>query len=173
MTQWFDDEEGNLKARETLLNYYSSECRDHGSYILTVAVSVFAFLQIIDFLKKSVVYSNFIIGFILSGLVTVSLYIIFRTISWGWLASYALHVREMSVEDAAKRLNPKFERINLLIRLHYACIYEHNRDHKWTNILLIGRDKNFLNIITVYFIIFLLLGFILSIWFVPGIMIGT
>ena len=77
---WFDPEGDDLKARDILLKYYSSECTVHGGYILTVAIGVFAFFQLITVIKDSVIYPEFVIIFILSAFVTVSVYLLARTI---------------------------------------------------------------------------------------------
>ena len=44
-----DLEGDDLKTREILLKYYSSECTTHGAYVLSVAIGVFAFLQMTKF----------------------------------------------------------------------------------------------------------------------------
>ena len=77
---WFDPEGDDLKARDILLKYYSSECTVHGGYILTVAIGAFAFLQLIKPIKESVVYPELFIILIFSAFVTVSVYLLARTI---------------------------------------------------------------------------------------------
>ena len=109
-------EDDDLKVREILLNYYSTECTVHGGYILTTAIGIFAFFQVAKFVGNSFIIN----ALVLSMFATVSLYLVARTIFWGVMASCVIHEREISEEEAKKRLNDY--KITSLLRLHVSCL---------------------------------------------------
>jgi hypothetical protein len=167
-----DTEETDLKTRDILLKYYSSECTIHGAYILSVAIGAFAFLQAID--KINTLGSNIafpIIGFISSGFLTISFLFLARIFYWGTLTSAVTHVREMSVEEAKETIEKervKFDKITFLLRLHRACI-KHFTDSKKTLNYFVGVDrKNKMR--SLYVILFFLFAVIfwLILWLVKA-----
>ena len=130
---WYDPEGDDLKARDILLKYYSSECTVHGCYILTVAIGAFAFLQLIKPIKESVVYPELFIILVLSAFVAVSVYLLARTILWGILASAVTHVREITVGEAENGIDKERDKITFLLRLHRACMNHFENNHKHLN----------------------------------------
>src|SRR3989304_7234338 len=98
MTFWYSEEE-DQKTRDALLRYYSSECTVHGSYIITLGIGFFGFLQVVTFIQRNVVYPDVILSLIVSTFASIGVYLVVRTIFWGTIASYVLHVREISPEE--------------------------------------------------------------------------
>jgi hypothetical protein len=149
-----DSEGDDLRARDILLKYYSSECTIHGAYILTVAIGVFAFLQVTKPMNEFVA----IIPFVLSGFVTISVYILAKTIFWGTIASAVTHVREITVEEAEKGINKDRDKITFLLRLHRACINHFTNYNKTLNYFVGIHRPN--KTLLLYVILFFLFGLI-------------
>ncbi len=153
MTLWFNEEE-DQKARDVLLKYYSSECTVHGSYIVTVGIGFFAFLQVVAFIQERFVYPEWFVSFILSIFITIGIYLTVRTIFWGTLASFALHVREIGAEEV--KIDNQRDRDTLLFRLHSACIKYFKKHHSHLN-WLVGVEKGYFYNIVVYGVILIVL----------------
>jgi hypothetical protein len=145
------EEHNDLKARDILLKYYSSECTIHGAYILTIAIGVFTFLQ----LTKPMNQFFIPISFGLSAFATIGIYLMARTIFWGTLVSAVTHIRELSVADAEKGITKDRDKINYLLRLHRACVNHFTDNNKKLNYFVgIHKPKTPL----LYVILFVSLG---------------
>lgn len=46
------------------------------------------------------------------------------------MASFALHTKELSIEEAKKELSEEIDTVNSLIRLHLACVKRFEKNHK-------------------------------------------
>lgn len=161
MSNWLDTEaRDDEKARATLLSYFSSECLTHGGYILTVAVGLFAFLQVISYSRQLVTYPAFIIiiSVVFGAFLTVSVYFVARTIFWGTLTSMALHVRELTILEMRKETNEEIDRITYIDRIFRACVRQFKEHH--FPVFYLG-DLNGSSII-VYIIIFVVFSAVFS-----------
>jgi hypothetical protein len=137
-------------ARDCLLKYYNSEGIAHGSYVLSVAVGFFAFVQAIQYIPEISVSTiipifensikDLIIFSILSTFVTFGLYLFARTVYWGVLSGYALHVPPMSYEEAHRR-DPAAT--NLIHRLNVACVEYFEAHHSDANLLVGAGARKF------------------------------
>src|SRR3990170_6830588 len=157
---WYDPEGDDLKARDILLKYYSSECTVHGGYILTVAIGVFAFFQLINPIQRSVVYPElFFIIIMLSVFVTVSVYLSMRTIFWGTIASAVTHVREVTVDEAEKGIDKNRDKVTFLLRLHIACVSYFKNSHKHLS-YFIGMNRSLSHTLLFYLILFFITALI-------------
>lgn len=156
-------EDIDLKCRDMLLKYYSSECTIHGTYILSTALGVFAFFQVTEKIISLLHNIAFpIIAFILSGFMTISILFIARIIYWGTLSSAITHVQEMTIEDAEKTIEKNRDKITFLLRMHRACI-KHFTDYKKTLNYFVGVDrKNKMR--SLYVVIFVV--FAVALWLV-------
>ena len=115
-------------ARDCLLKYYSSEGVSHGSYVLSVAIGFFAFIQAIPYIPEISVstipiiensFKESISICIFSTFITLGLYLLARTLYWGVLSGYALHVPPISYQEAY-RCDPSAT--NIIHRLNQACV---------------------------------------------------
>lgn len=148
-------QEEEQKARESLLRYYHSECMAHGTYILTVAIGIFAFLEVLRYVQfPNEVWQKIVISLGLGLFSIIGFRFLVRTKLWGVMASDILCVKPMSYEKAAERLKARLWKgtanITLLIRLQYACEALFKDNHKiwgffddfmrklWFLLLLIG-----------------------------------
>lgn len=158
---WFDSEENDQKERATLLKYYFSECTIHGSYILTVAIGFFAFIQIIEFIQENVIFPEMFVILAFSLFITISIYLLARTFFWGILASLALHIREVSVEEAKKGMDLKLQKISLMFRIHQGCTDFFKKSHQLPNFFVgVGRKRSYS--LVLYLVIFLMIALILN-----------
>jgi hypothetical protein len=140
----FTSEEIDIKTRDILLKYYSSECTTHGTYILSAALGAFAFFQVADKIN-GINFLSYNVGFILNGLIvsgflTISILFIARTIYWGALTSIVTHIRELTAEQTEKTIDITRDKITFLLRLHRACIEFYKKSHPTLN-HLVGVDR--------------------------------
>lgn len=124
MERLFNSQKEEQNARIALLRYYSSNCRAHGTYILTVAIAIFTSLEVytrIIILNETL--KNFAFSFILSVLLTIGSYWLVRLFFWGYLATPIMWVKPLKYEDTTKNLKCVLDKtnINTVIRLHLAC----------------------------------------------------
>jgi hypothetical protein len=152
-------EEIDIKTRDMLLKYYSSECTTHGTFILSAALGAFAFFQVADKLDK-INFLSYNIGFIINGLIlsgflTISILFITRTIYWGTLTSVVTHIREFTTEEVEKTINTKRDKITFLLRLHRACIEFYKKSYPTLNHLVgVNRKPQMRRLYVIIFIIF-------------------
>jgi hypothetical protein len=145
MPYWsWEKGEDEQEARDILLKHYSSECTVHGGYILTVAIGVFAFLQIIPYIVKHIIYPEVVISFGLGLFVALGLYFVAKTIFWGTLASTVLHARPRAEHEVKETFgwDEKFDQSTLLVRLNDACISWFEAKHK-VLAFLVGPRREF------------------------------
>ena len=121
----------DLKVRDTLNRYYSSECTVHGGYILSVAVAFFAFLQFANTIVKSFPLPYLFISVVSSLFITAVTYFLARTVLWGTVASFVLHTRKLSEDEARKIAKDDHDEINAMIRLHLACVKRFEDHHRF------------------------------------------
>jgi hypothetical protein len=152
-------EDIEIRTRDSLLRYYSSECTTHGAYILSTAVGIFAFFQVaseidkINFLTLNVGWV--LTAVILSGFITISILFVARIIYWGTLTSVVTHVGELSIEEAKKGINPTRDKITFLLRLHRACVYYFTVSHTTLNHLVgVNRKKEMRTWYVILFTVF-------------------
>jgi len=128
-------QEEEQKARESLLRYYYSECMAHGTYILTVVIGIFTFLEVLGNVQfPNELWQKIVISLGLGLLSVIGFRFVVRTKLWGVMATDILCVKPMSTEDAADRLKARLWKgttnITLLIRLQYACAALFKDNHK-------------------------------------------
>lgn len=161
----FFDNPREQDARDSLLKYYNSKAVAHGSYVLSVAISFFAFIQAIPYIPEisdltipffENSFKELINIFIFSAFITCGKYLFARTLYWGVLSGHALHVAPMKYDNAVKT-DPAAS--SLLHRLNQACVAEFKKHHKGLNLFVgAGAGKYFM---LRYVIIFLAIFFIL------------
>jgi hypothetical protein len=127
-------------ARDCLLRYYNSKSIAHGSYVLSIAIGFFAFIQAIPYIPEISASTipffenslkEFTNIFIFSIFITSGLYLFARTLYWGVLSGYALHVSPISYQEAYRR-DPAAT--NLIHRLNVACtanFVTHHSELSW------------------------------------------
>ena len=157
-------------ARDCLLKYYSSEGVAHGSYVLSVAIGFFAFIQAVQYIPEIYVSTvipliensikDVLIFFILSTFIAFGLYLFARTVYWGVLSGYALHVPPVSYQEAERR-DPSGT--NLIHRLNWACIENFRKHHSDLNQFVGAGDVKFFAFR--YVVIGLAIAFVLLILF--------
>jgi len=157
---WFDSEETEQRARDSLLKHYSSECTVHGVYLLSIIMGLLVFVQMIDLIDQYVIYPKFFITFSLSLFMTFSIYLIARTILWSLLASTILSVREITHEEAKGMVDPKRDKITLMYRLNQACVNYVTTYHRKLDFFSGVSRKNVYTIF-IYLILFSILLLIL------------
>ena len=85
----------DIAVRSALLRYYSSECSNHNTYILTLCLVFFGWLGlyfgVLDSFFKTLIYEIFIRSLVLSltwvTFIVGLVYLFLRTMLWGYLAS--------------------------------------------------------------------------------------
>jgi hypothetical protein len=152
----FDDETEDQKARAALLKYYSSESTVHGGFILTVAIGAFASFQIVTDILNTSPYREVLINAILGFFLTASIYLVARTLFWGTMTSYVLHVRELTVaEMSTKMVNDELDKVTYLLRLDAACIRYFEAHHRYLN-FFVGVRHGIIHKTAIYSLIFFL-----------------
>jgi len=115
-------------ARTALLEHYSSQITAHGTYLITLLVGFFSFVQALPFFQTlETLPRDFLRGFFLSIFLFLGVYLLGRTLLWGYLASAILRVTpkkesEIKIEEGGSA--------TLLTRLHLACIDHVIQKHK-------------------------------------------
>lgn len=121
MVDLFHSKGEEQNARIALLRYYSSNCIYHGTYVLTVAIAIFASLEVypsITFLNET--QKELAFSFILGSLLTLGSYLLLRLLYWGRLATPVMWVKPLKYEDEAKNLSGVLDKakVTIMIRLH-------------------------------------------------------
>jgi hypothetical protein len=128
----FDDEREEVKARDSLLRHYSSECLAHGAYILSFLVVLFTFLAALDRISfPTSLVRNVSIIMVLSVILTGLSYSIGRLFFWSNLTAIVVDTPIFTENEAKSYLERRrgisrkeidtFYSINTLSRLSYAC----------------------------------------------------
>lgn len=165
----FDAEGLEQEARSALLEYYSSECRAHGTYILSLALAVLAFIEIILPLKFTVILwdtcisGKIVVSFIGASFGVLGLRLLTRTTFWGTLASLALEAAPINDQEFSKRycraLAERTASSTLLAKLHHGCIRAFERNHKALNCFVNLSQKGIF--ILIEYLLFWFLGCII------------
>lgn len=125
MSEWFADEEYG-DDRRALLSYYSSKCNSHITYILTLVVAFFAFVQAQPFIRIAPQIDIVIISATMGTFASLSWYLFFRTVYWGTLSAYITYVRPLTIKECEKRTHYEVncERVYITkqYRLNLACM---------------------------------------------------
>ena len=118
-------------ARMALLRYYSSECVAHGAYLVALAVVFLGFVEftprILEFLT-TVVFSALpersvtaaILGLMASVFIVLVVYVLGRTIVWGYLRSAILSVRPKGGSEVM--YDSERTTVTFLLQLHEGCV---------------------------------------------------
>ena len=116
-------EKEKREAREALLKYYYSECVAHGTYILTVAIGIFAFIQVLPYLKfQWEILQEFITSLVLTIFLLIGVYFFARIILWATLATTIFWIKPLDCKEAEQYFprNQKNYNLTLLLRFHLA-----------------------------------------------------
>jgi len=128
MVEFLSDSKDFDNARAALLKYYSSECMVHGTYIITIAIGLFGFVQVLPFIMPLEILKRVVLlGLISSILATLTIHILGRTFLWGYLASEILRVvpkKESEIKTAEGTT------VTSLQLLHQACTEYVRRRHR-------------------------------------------
>ena len=127
-------EENYEEDRRALLQFYSSKSSDHNSYLLTLTVVFFAFVQTIQYVKSGIARNLFVAtGF--SVIFAVLWYVLLRAFFWGTLSSISCNRRPISIEDYCKIMKYDYYKdivcITTLERLNFACVFGYMKDHRF------------------------------------------
>lgn len=164
MVNWFDNDEEEQRARDSLLRHYSSECMSHGAYIVTVAIGALTFVQATPYIQDIIpVEKGILISFAFSLLLTAFIFLASRIIFWGTIASTILHVRPATTMEIKREFGKDFDNSPLLVKLEFSCIMDLKKIHPWLYEFagpMRSTARQFLH----YFGLFLLLFFF--VWFI-------
>jgi hypothetical protein len=162
------DEQG---ARGILLKYYSSECTIHGTYIVSLFIGLFTFMQIRDsFAKTDTLLGTVAFALLLSIFPISIFYCVARTVVWGTMAGLVIHVRPVSQDEAETRLCTEIRRgwveATFLLRLHLGCCDSLMRHHWFWGMFLRERKMSGLVVLIVSY---LACCFVVYYWIIPAI----
>src|SRR4030042_6226747 len=160
------DEQG---ARGILLKYYSSECTVHGTYIISLLIGLFTFMQIRDhFAKTDALLGTVAFALVLSFFPILIFYCVARAIIWGTMAGWVIYVRPVSQDEAETRVCTEIRRglleATFLARLHFGCCDALVRHHWFWGMFLRGKMRGVVLIFS-YFAC----CFVVYYWIIPAI----
>jgi len=144
-------------ARTVLLKYYSSQCRTHVLYIISIALGLLAFIWSLPYFWPVAIFIRIIwLGLISSILVTLTIHILGRTLFWSQMASAVLRVApkkegEVKTEEGTTATS--------LLLLHQACFEHVRRKHKIAGTFYSARIWE-IELWLIFFTIFLLIWLI-------------
>ena len=118
-------------ARMALLRRYSSECIAHGVYLVALAVGFFGLVEATPHILKfatSVAFptlseelvSSTILSLMVSVFIVLVVYVLGRTIFWGYLTSAILDVKPKG--GSGVKSEPGRTTVTFLRQLHEACL---------------------------------------------------
>ena len=129
LNDWFGEEKSEQDARDCMLNYYSSETVEHGGYVLSSFIGIFALIQVKDAISKTVPFIvplNTLV-LLISAFLTFIVYLVVRIAYWGTITSYALHAPMVSIEEMERQRKAT----NRLNRINYSCVQELKCHHAY------------------------------------------
>jgi len=128
MVEFLSDSKDLDNARAALLKYYSSECMAHGTYIITVAIGLFGFVQVLPVIMPLEILQRVVLlGLISSILATLTVHILGRALFWGYLASEILRVVPKKESEIKSEEGTTATSLQLL---HQACAEHVRRKHR-------------------------------------------
>jgi hypothetical protein len=143
------DNPRELDARDCLLKYYNSEGVAHGSYVLSIAIGFFAFIQAVPYIPEisvltipiiEISFKELVSVLVFSAFITIGLYLLARTLFWGVLSGYATHVPPLPYKET---LESSPSATNLIYRLNQACIAKFRTRHSCLH-WFVGTSKTIL-----------------------------
>jgi hypothetical protein len=154
------DGDNEQDARGILLKYYSSECIDHGAYIISVFVGLFAFMQVRSFFTHGNTCANQIaFSALLSIFLIFIFYLFVKVMIWGYFAGEVMFVKPVAYEEVETRLCEGIRRgiyqVTLLNRLHYACWDRLKKSHPFLNMFVSSNLGTIITLIVLYIACFL------------------
>jgi len=139
-------------ARTALLRYYSSECIAHGAYLLALAV---AFLGFVEFKFVTATTLSLIAG----GFIVLFVYVLGRTVVWGYLRSAILGVRPK--REGGVGYDPESTAVTFLLQLHEGCVDYVKKKHRFWGQFYGFRGRHLVLVWVDLFIVFLIVSLLL------------
>jgi hypothetical protein len=155
-------------ARIALLRYYSSECVAHSAYLIALAITLLAFVELTPYILEfatnfvfptlpkesvtiiilSLVASSFIISFV---------YVLGRTIVWSYMRSAILGVKPKETEVT---YDPDRTTLTFLLQLHEGCLDYVKKKHGFWRRFYGLRTRHLALVWVDLFILFLIASFL-------------
>jgi hypothetical protein len=157
-------------ARMALLRYYSSECMVHGAYLLALAVAFLGFVEFTPLILESVtrvVFPTFseefvtatTLSLIAGGFIVLFVYVLGRTVVWGYLRSAILGVRPK--REGGVGYDPESTAVTFLLQLHEGCVDYVKKKHRFWGQFHGFRGRHLALIWLDLFIVFLIVSLLL------------
>jgi hypothetical protein len=156
-------------ARMALLSYYSSEGIAHGAYLVALAVGFLGFVEagphILGFATSVLsptlpeeFVRRIILGLMASGFIVLVVYVLGRTVIWGYLRSAVLNVKPKEGDEVKLEQGTT---ATFMQQLHEACLdYVKKKHETWSKFR--GLKVEYLTLIWLgLFVVFLVISVIL------------
>ena len=122
------------RARDSLLRSYSLKSVTHGTYIVTIAIGIFAFLQIVWPIEQGEIYEMLLASLVLPAFMVLGCIMLFQMVFWGMMisaVSYVSPIDEKDLPDYIKELERRREaKPTILCRLDVAANQHMKKYHR-------------------------------------------
>jgi len=155
-------------ARMALLRYYSSECVAHSIYLLALAITFLAFVEltphVLEFMtsfvfstlpKESVIIA--ILSLVASSFIISFVYILGRTIVWSYMRSAILGVKP---KESEVTYDPDKITLTFILQLHEGCLDYVKKKHGFWRHFYGLRTRHLALVWIDLFIMFLIASFL-------------